>query len=121
MIEDNEINQMLLQAQLESLGLESDLAGSGEAGLAIVSEMDYPIIFLDVEMPGMDGIDTARAIRALPQSKASRPWIIAVTAHVFAEMRERVHAAGFDDFIAKPVLIDDLKKALSRVRAAQSS
>lgn len=113
-VEDNEINQLLLQAQLETLGISADLAGSGNAALAVLAEQTYDWILMDVEMPGMDGLETVRTIRATAMPDANRPWIIAVTAHVFAEMRERIKQAGFDDFIAKPVQIEALSMALAR-------
>lgn len=115
-VEDNEINQLLLQAQLESLGFAADLAGSGEAALALLAQVHYPLILMDIEMPGMDGLETVHAVRTAPALADRQPWIIAVTAHVFMEMRARIRRAGFDDFIAKPVLIDQLSAALSKVR-----
>lgn len=119
-VEDNEINQLLLQAQLESLGIAADLAGSGEAALALLAQVHYPVVLMDIEMPGMDGLETVQAIRAAPALAPRQPWIIAVTAHVFVEMRERISRAGFDDFIAKPVLIDQLSAALAKAGGAAS-
>ncbi len=119
-VEDNEINQLLLQAQLELLGTAADLAGSGEAALALLANEHYPVVFMDIEMPGMDGLETIRAIRGAPALAERQPWIIAVTAHVFVEMREQISHAGFDDFIAKPVLIDQLSAALAKAGGAAS-
>ncbi len=113
-VDDNEVNQLLLQSQLESLGCSADLASSGAEALAAVSARRYDLVLMDVEMPGMDGLQSTMAIRREPALADRQPRIVAVTAHVFAEMQERVRAAGMDDFIAKPVTLDDLQAALRR-------
>jgi PAS domain S-box-containing protein len=113
-VEDNEVNQLLLHAQLESLGCSADLASSGAEALAAVIARRYDLVLMDLEMPGMDGLQSTIAIRRDPLLADAQPYIVAVTAHVFAEMQERMRSAGMDDFIAKPVVVDELRAALAR-------
>jgi PAS domain S-box-containing protein len=119
-VEDNEVNQLLLHAQLESLGCNADLASSGAEALAAVRTRRYDLILMDLEMPGMDGLQSTIAIRRDPTLADAQPRIVAVTAHVFAEMQERMRAAGMDDFVAKPVVVGELRAALDRAALAKT-
>jgi|GEM_PF-6715511 len=106
--EDIEINREILLALLEDTGLELDCAENGkEALLMIEAEPDkYDIVFMDMQMPVMDGQEAARRIRALPGRSRGRLPIIAMTANVFKSDVEECLAAGMDDHIGKPIDID---------------
>lgn len=116
-VEDNEVNQLLLQAQLASLGYNADLAAGGEEAIAALRTRAYDAVLMDLEMPGMDGLQTASAIRAMTDIVGPQPRIIAVSAHVFAEMEARIRTAGMDDFVPKPVIIESLAAAVARIPA----
>lgn len=116
--EDNVINQMLLQMMLEALGYTCDIANNGREVLAVVDQRQYDLILMDVEMPEMDGIEASRAIR-LQVGQQDTPQIVAVTAHVLTGSRERFLAAGMNDFVAKPIIIDELRAALIRAHEAK--
>jgi signal transduction histidine kinase/CheY-like chemotaxis protein len=110
-VEDNAVNQRLIQRLLSGLGYGTDVAASGHECLELVgSRGDYDVIFMDVQMPEMDGFAVTRELRR----RGSRAWIVAFTAHVLAEDRERCRAAGMDDFLAKPIRIEALRRALGR-------
>ena len=115
-VEDDLINQELTRLLLTDVGLELDFADDGLAALQRVQKHDYALILMDMQMPVMDGIDAARAIRQLPGRCAVVP-ILAMTANAFAEDRERCMAAGMNDFVSKPVepevLFDTLLKWLA--------
>ncbi|TDU31000.1 PAS domain S-box-containing protein [Panacagrimonas perspica] len=119
--EDNLTNQKLAGLLLRRLGYPSiDIADDGEKALAAVVAKPYDVVLMDLEMPGLDGIEATRRIRA--QVPAERqPLIIAMTANVLAEDRERCRAAGMDDYVAKPIdpeqLAGALRRAASRTRA----
>jgi len=117
--EDNPANQRVAQLLLKRLGHEIDLASDGREALAAVGRQPYDIIFMDVEMPEMDGLEATRQIRAtLPQER--QPHIIAMTANVIQDNRDECLAAGMDDFITKPVRPEELSAALIRsVRARE--
>jgi PAS domain S-box-containing protein len=120
-VEDNEINQTLLLLQLESLGLTAMLANDGLDALMAVAAQSYDIILMDVEMPTMDGMEAATAIRTDPAYQHCSPYIIATTAHVLGDSRARFLSKGMDDFISKPVILDELKAALERAYAANQA
>ncbi|HEY4572556.1 MAG TPA: ATP-binding protein, partial [Thermoanaerobaculia bacterium] len=111
--EDNVINQKVALLQLQQLGYAADVAADGEETLAALRRQRYDVILMDVQMPGMDGLEAARRIRD-EWPAAERPRIIAMTANVLREDRETCLTAGMDDFLSKPVLLEELSAALSR-------
>lgn len=100
-IDDNLTNRILAVALLGKLGWQADQADDGAAGLAMALAGNYPLLLLDISMPGMSGLETCRALRAHPRGAGLR--IIAYTAHAFPEERDEILAAGFDDIMVKPV------------------
>jgi len=99
--EDNTMNQEVALALLEHAGVSADLASDGAAAVRMVREHRYDAVLMDMQMPVMDGIEAAAAIRALP-GREGLP-VIAMTANAMAEDRERCLAAGMNDHIAKPI------------------
>jgi signal transduction histidine kinase/CheY-like chemotaxis protein len=111
--EDNEVNQVVALSVLDKLDLEADVAENGQLVLQRHSENDYDIIFMDIEMPHMNGIETTIKLREQDQSE-SRPIIIALTANALPEDRQRCLDAGMDDFIPKPISIDSMRLVLDK-------
>ena len=109
--EDNEINQTLLVAQLEHLGFQADVVTDGEAAVDAASRGAYDLIFMDCQMPHLDGFEATRLIRA---SAARDTPIVALTAHVLPGYRETCLAAGMNDYLAKPALIGPLSEMVDR-------
>ncbi|MEZ5467785.1 MAG: response regulator [Lysobacterales bacterium] len=118
MVEDNELNQWLTILQLEALGVRATMVDNGLSAVERLQSEFFPVVLMDIEMPQMDGMEAARRIRAQTSSGQPRPYIIALTAHVMGESRERFLAAGMDDFVSKPVILTELKQALERAAAA---
>ncbi|MBW2690042.1 MAG: response regulator, partial [Deltaproteobacteria bacterium] len=113
LVEDNMINQKLALRILERMGYHADIAGNGLEALQALERQAYDIIFMDMQMPEMDGLKASRQItRDWPA--AQRPIIIAMTANTLAGDRERCLEAGMDDYIAKPVSIPEIHAALER-------
>ena len=115
-VEDNEKNLKLVRDVLQVKGYETAEAGSAEDGLAIARDRRPDVILMDIQLPGMNGIDALKALRAEPATAAIP--VIAVTASVMQQDRQQIINAGFDGYIEKPVnlkaLLDAVQKATSR-------
>jgi GAF domain-containing protein/DNA-binding response OmpR family regulator/tetratricopeptide (TPR) repeat protein len=108
--EDNAVNQKLAFRILERLGYRSDVASNGLEAVESVERQTYDVILMDVQMPEMDGLDATRSIRKL--AKVSQPHIIAMTANAMEGDREMCIAAGMNDYISKPIRVNELVDAL---------
>jgi CheY-like chemotaxis protein len=118
--EDNPTNQKVLLAYLEMAGHDTFLATNGAEAVAAAEAEDYDLVLLDIQMPVMDGLDAARAIRAQSGGTARVP-ILALTASAAVGDRERFLAAGNTDYVTKPVTMQTLFAAIARVSADYSS
>ena len=112
-VEDNRINQKVLSHQLINLGYAIEVAENGAEAVAKVKNRRYDLIFMDVQMPVMDGFQATQEIRSLGEDSSSIP-IVAVTANAFQSEREKCFSSGMDDYLTKPVDKDRLKEALRR-------
>ncbi|HRQ80055.1 MAG TPA: ATP-binding protein, partial [Azospirillaceae bacterium] len=113
-VEDVAMNRELAVAVLRNAGFTVDAVGDGAAALAAVQRTRYDVVLMDVEMPGMDGLEAARAIRALSDPIAANTTIIALTAVIAPADAERCYAAGMNGHIAKPLDREELLAALRR-------
>jgi signal transduction histidine kinase/AmiR/NasT family two-component response regulator len=111
--DDSEANQMLIVRLLERRGYRVDVVSGGSEALAALAQKHYDLLFLDCFMPDMSGFETARRIRS-SESPGRRIPIIAITANVLPEDRQKCLASGMDDFVAKPINRDNLFSALTR-------
>jgi hypothetical protein len=114
-VEDEKINAMVISAMLGKLGHEIHLASNGLEALQIIQKTEFDYIFMDIQMPELDGVETTRAIRATAM-KNSRVPIIALTAHAMKGDRERFIGAGMDDYLTKPIEMDRLVEVLLRLQ-----
>jgi signal transduction histidine kinase len=113
--DDNAVNLKVAAMLLARLGYTPDLVGNGVEVLQALDTKSYDLIFLDVQMPEMDGYEAARRIRARwAEQEAKRPRLVAMTGNAMQGDRERCLAAGMDDYISKPVRLDDLEATLIR-------
>ena len=113
--EDNEVNQKVARRLLERLGYDADIASNGREALARLEDATYDLVLMDVQMPEMDGLETSRAICARWPA-GQRPHIVAVTAEAMQGDREKCLAAGMEDYLVKPVMLDQLREVLARYR-----
>jgi signal transduction histidine kinase/HPt (histidine-containing phosphotransfer) domain-containing protein/BarA-like signal transduction histidine kinase len=111
--DDNPINQKVGLSVLHKLGYQADVAVNGVEVLKALDQRAYDILFLDVQMPEMDGLETARQI-CQKWSADKRPRIIAMTGNALVGDREKCLQAGMDDYISKPVRIEELQSAIER-------
>ncbi len=110
--EDNIVNQKVALRMLRKLGYHADVVANGLEVLQALERQAYDIILMDVQMPEMDGFEATKAIHERWQKEA--PHIIALTAHALDGDREKCLAAGMDDYIAKPMKIEELIEAIGR-------
>jgi len=112
-VEDNAVNQMVAARLLEKLGCRVDVAANGREAVEMVGLLPYDAIFMDCQMPEMDGFEATQEIRRREGSSVHRP-IIAMTANAMQGDRERCLDAGMDDYVSKPIRKADLTEALER-------
>jgi signal transduction histidine kinase/CheY-like chemotaxis protein len=115
-VEDNEVNRLVLMAQLAALGFAADVAVDGEQGLAALAQRSYDAVLMDCQLPGLDGYEATRRLRRRETGEAGgrHTPVIAVTAHAMKGERERCLAAGMDDHITKPIVLEQLATVLER-------
>jgi CheY-like chemotaxis protein len=110
--EDNPVNQRVASRMLQKLGYRADVVDNGRLAVEAVERESYDVVFMDVQMPELDGLEATRQIKARP---GPAPWIVALTAHALEEDRQQCLAAGMNDFLSKPVQLNELTAALDRV------
>lgn len=112
--EDNVVNQMVITSMLEKLGCEATIAANGREAVDFYGRMAFDIVLMDISMPEMDGVEATSHIRDAQRLNGVRVPIIGVTAHALAEDRQRCLDAGMDDYLAKPVKPEALRRVLER-------
>ncbi len=114
--DDNLINQKVALRLLRQMGYVADVAGTGREALAAIERQRYDVVFMDVQMPEMDGIEAARRIRLLEIANPARPpvTIVAMTANAMLGDREKCLQAGMDDYLPKPVRPEAMQEMILR-------
>ena len=113
LVEDSPTNRAVVEAFLEDLPIDLEMAENGKEGLEKASEGGYDLILMDMAMPVMDGLTSASEIRKLPGLSGKTP-IVALTANAMESDRQRCLAAGMNDYLAKPLKLESLVKIVSR-------
>ena len=115
MAEDHYLSQKVIRGMLAKLGLKADIASNGQEALALAEKHRYDLILMDCEMPEMDGFEATRRIRQYEQKQGLPAVpIVALTAHILREHKERSLAAGMNAHLPKPVELNVLRDTLVR-------
>ena len=112
-VEDNVVNQKIVLGMLRSLGFQADLAVNGAEALVVVGAQEFDLVFMDCQMPEVDGYEATRRIRVLENDQRHLP-IVAMTANAMEGDEERCFEAGMDEFLPKPVRIQALNAVLRK-------
>lgn len=119
LVEDNLVNQRLTARLLEKMGHVVVIAENGQIALQILSEQEFGLVAMDIQMPIMDGLETTEKIRAREKKTGKHLPVVAMTANAFEEDRKRCQNAGMDGYIVKPVTSQSIEREIIRVMAAQ--
>jgi two-component system cell cycle response regulator DivK len=111
-VEDNEKNMKLFRDVLEATGYRTLEATTGEQALELATEHDPDLVLMDVQLPGIDGVEAVRRLRA--DERTAELSIVALTAQAMAGDRERFLESGFDEYISKPVDVPDFISTIKR-------
>lgn len=110
--EDNVVNQKVAQRSLERMGYRPDVVANGYEAVAVMRKIRYDLIFMDLLMPEMDGLTASKIIRKECADTAVCPKIIAMTANAMKEDKDKCLGAGLDDFISKPIRMEELQSMI---------
>ncbi|MSU61212.1 MAG: response regulator [Pedosphaera sp.] len=122
--EDNLVNQRVAMRLLRKLGFEADIVSDGNQAVAATEQKRYDLILMDCHMPKLDGYEASRAIRQIEAGRtgdSSRHVIIAMTANAMQGDREKCLAAGMDDYVSKPVEVEELRRVIFRQLEARAA
>ena len=120
MAEDNLINQKLIVRLLEKRGYAVSVAIDGRAALAALANQRFDVVFMDVQMPDMDGFEATAAIRQQEELTGDHVPIVAMTAHALKGDQERCLAAGMDAYVSKPIRQEELYSVIDRMLEARN-
>ncbi|OUS78734.1 hybrid sensor histidine kinase/response regulator [Paenibacillus sp. MY03] len=117
--EDNEVNQLVLKKMIEKLGHKTTIVQNGKETVEAVKHVPYDIIFMDIQMPSMDGLAATKIINEMTHGKKS-PYIVAVTAHAIKGDSEKYLSEGMDAYISKPVSMSAISEIIERIKKMKS-
>ena len=111
--EDNVVNQKVGRRLIERLGHSVVVVGDGRQAVRAVEEQEFDVVFMDVQMPVVDGLEAAAAIRERERTVGGHRTIVAMTAHAMKGDREKCLAAGMDGYLSKPIRVEELSAVLA--------
>ncbi len=116
--EDVPVNQIVAEGLLELLGHKVTIANNGTEAVEAVKSQAFDIVFMDIEMPDMDGLQATSLIRHYEKNAGTRVPIVAMSAHAMMGFQERCQQAGMDGYVSKPIVPEEIKRILGSVPQA---
>ena len=120
LVEDNVINQKVATKFLERFGFQAEIANNGREAITLIGDKAYDLIFMDINMPEMDGMETTRQIRSL-KNLSHQPFIVAMTANVMQGDEELYLSSGMDAYISKPINVSEMERVIKIARQRRST
>ncbi len=114
LVEDDRVNQMVAKSLLKNLGYQVEMAENGREALKVLKQSSFDLVLMDCQMPELDGYSATQEFRKFEEEKALHTPVIAMTAHTAEGIQSRCLAAGMDDYLPKPVRLDELERRLRR-------
>jgi CheY-like chemotaxis protein len=121
LVEDNPTNQIVAESYIQQLGYRVHVVANGAEAIEALSRLSYDLVFMDCQMPVMDGFEATKEIRLRENRQGRRTPIIAMTANAFETDREQCLMAGMDDFISKPFQLEDIAQIINKFALSKSS
>ncbi len=119
--EDNPVNQKVALRVLKHLGYQADVVGNGKEVIKAIADKSYDLIFMDIQMPEMDGLEATQYIRSQEKESQLPPIaIVAITANATHDDQYTCRKAGMNDYISKPIQIEELRKILQRYESLKN-
>ena len=118
LVEDNPVNQLVANKMLAKFNCEVHTASDGEAALVKLKQHSYKLVFMDCQMPSLDGFECTKTIR-LNHHVYGQPYIVAITANAYEEDKQKCLDSGMNDFVSKPVEINVLNDAIYKYLSNQ--
>jgi PAS domain S-box-containing protein len=113
-VEDNPLNQDVMRVIIKELGHALKIVGSGESAIEICKIADFDLIFMDIQMPGLDGFQTTKEIRKLYKEKSKSPLILGLSANALKEDQKKAAESGMDDYYTKPVTLSKIRNSIGK-------
>jgi CheY-like chemotaxis protein len=114
--EDNDVNRILIRKIFEKLNLPYDISVNGFQALEAFDSKFYDIVFMDIEMPGMDGFEVTKKLREKFKGQNKHPFIVALTANSLSGERQRCIDHGMNDYLSKPFSAPDVQRMVDKAR-----
>jgi len=114
--EDNDVNRILIRKIFEKLNLSYDIAVNGFQAFEAFDNKFYDIVFMDIEMPGMDGFEVTKKLKEKYKDQHQKPFIVALTANSLSGERERSMDLGMNEYLSKPFSAADVEKMVDKAR-----
>ncbi len=119
--EDNDINRIMIRKIFQKTGINFDMAANGEEAIKAFENKYYDLVFMDIEMPFLDGFEVTRKLREKYKNQSSQPFIVALTANSLSGEKNRCLEQGMNEYLAKPFSVEDVHTMIEKANEAYAN